>query len=64
MANYLDMIYNKDVIQGKNYGKDIRARIGILEVNYKLKPKHTLRSELQYMSVDDSKEYDKDQAIG
>ena len=61
MANYLDMIYNKDVIQGKNYGKDIRARIGILEVNYKLKPKHTLRSELQYMSVDDSKEYDKDQ---
>lgn len=61
MANYLNIIYNKDIIQGKNYGKDIHARIGIIDVNYKIKPKHTVRTEFQYLSIDDSKEYDYDQ---
>jgi hypothetical protein len=61
MANYLNIIYNKDVIQGKNYGKDIHARIGIIDVNYKIKPKHSVRTEFQYLSIDDSKEYDYDQ---
>ena len=61
MANYLDIIYNKDVIQGKNIGKNIHARVGILELNYKLKPKHTIRSEFQYLSIDKSEEYYKDQ---
>lgn len=61
MANYLDIIYNKDVIQGKNIGKNIHARVGILELNYKLKPKHTIRSEFQYLSVDKSEEYYNDQ---
>ena len=61
MLNYLDMIYNKDVIEGKIIGKNVHARIGIAEVNYKIKPKHTLRSEFQYLSVDKSEEYYKDQ---
>ena len=61
MLNYLDVIYNKDVIEGKIIGKNIHARIGIAEVNYKIKPKHTLRSEFQYLSVDKSNEYYKDQ---
>jgi len=61
MANYLDIIYNKDVIQGKNIGKNIHARVSILELNYKLKPKHTIRSEFQYLSIDKSEEYYKDQ---
>ena len=61
MLNYLDMIYNKDVIEGKIIGKNIHARIGIAEVNYKIKPKHTLRSEFQYLSIDKSDEYYKDQ---
>ena len=61
MLNYLDVIYNKDVIEGKVIGKNIHARIGIAEVNYKIKPKHTLRSEFQYLSVDKSDEYYKDQ---
>ena len=61
MANYLDIIYNKDVIQGKNIGKNIHARVGILEMNYKMKPKHTIRGEFQYLSVDKSEEYYKDQ---
>ena len=61
MANYLDIIYNKDVIQGKNIGKNIHARVGILELNYKLKPKHTVRGEFQYLAVDKSEEYYSDQ---
>ena len=61
MLNYLDVIYNKDVIEGKIIGKNVHARIGIAEVNYKIKRKHTLRSEFQYLSVDKSNEYYKDQ---
>jgi len=61
MLNYLDVIYNKDVIEGKIIGKNVHARIGIAEVNYKIKPKHTLRSEFQYLSVDKSNKYYKDQ---
>ena len=61
MLNYLDVIYNKDIIEGKIIGKNVHARIGIAEVNYKIKPKHTLRSEFQYLSVDKSNEYYKDQ---
>lgn len=59
--NYLDLIYNKDVIQGKNYGKDIHSRIAVLDINYKLKRKHTLRAELQYLSIDKDEKYDYDQ---
>ena len=61
MINYLDVIYNKDVIEGKIIGKNVHARIGIAEVNYKIKPKHTLRSEFQYLSVDKREKYYKDQ---
>jgi hypothetical protein len=61
MLNYLDVIYNKDIIEGKIIGKNIHARIGIAEVNYKIKPKHTLRSEFQYLSIDKSNKYYKDQ---
>ncbi len=59
-ASYLDMIYNIDVVQGKSYGKNIHSRIGILEVNYKLKPKHSIRTEVQYLSIDKAKEYEQD----
>ena len=61
IANYVDLIYNKDVIQGKNYGKDVHARIGIIDLNYKIKPKHSLRTELQYLAVDKNEKYDEDQ---
>jgi hypothetical protein len=59
-ASYVDMIYNIDVVQGKDYGKNIHTRVGILEVNYKLKPKHTIRTEVQYLSMDKSEEYEQD----
>ena len=55
-ANYVDLIYNKDVIEGKNNGKNIHARIAILDISYKVKTKHTLRTELQYLKVDKNKE--------
>lgn len=61
MANYVDLIYNKDVIEGKNNGKDVHARIGIMEVNYKIKPKHTIRSEFQYLNVNKKDTYYQDQ---
>jgi len=61
MLNYIDIIYNKDIIEGKIIGKNVHARIGIAELNYKLKPKHTIRSEFQYLSIDKSDEYYKDQ---
>ena len=61
VANYVDLIYNKDVIEGKNNGKNIHARIGIVELNYKLKPKHTIISEVQYLSVDKDDTYYQDQ---
>ena len=66
MLNYLDVIYNKDVIEGKIIGKNVHARIGIAEVNYKIKkPKHTLRSEFNTFQLIKSDEYYKDQgAIG
>lgn len=60
-ANYVNMVYNKDVIQGKNYGKDIHSRIGIIDVNFKIKPKHTIRVEAQYLSVNKNEEFDQDQ---
>lgn len=45
--NYLNIIYNKDVIQGlAGYGT-IHANIAIADVTYKFKPKHTFRVELQ-----------------
>jgi hypothetical protein len=59
-TSYVDMIYNIDIVQGKNYGKNINARIGILELNYKVKPKHTLRGELQYLSANKDKEFYQD----
>ena len=51
MLNYLDVIYNKDVIEGKLLAKRT-CKNWNSRVNYKIKPKHTLRSEFQYLSVD------------
>lgn len=61
IAHYVDLIYNKDVVQGKNYGKDIHSRVFVMDFNYKIKPKHSLRTEVQYLAIDDSDEFDHDQ---
>jgi hypothetical protein len=45
--SYLNIIYNKDVVQGLvGYGI-IYSNVAIADVTYKLKPKHSLRLEMQ-----------------
>ena len=44
---YANLVYNKDVIEGKvDYGL-VYAHVGVLEANYKLSKKHALRVEVQ-----------------
>jgi hypothetical protein len=47
--NYLNFYYDKDVIQGLSGYGVVHAHIGIMELQYKIKPKHTLRTELQML---------------
>lgn len=45
--NYLNIIYNKDIIQGlAGYGT-VYANVAIADITYKLKPRHSLRVEIQ-----------------
>ena len=41
--------YNKDVVEGKTIGEygNVNSKIGVLDVTYKIKKRHTLRIELQ-----------------
>lgn len=46
-VKYFNITYNKDVVQGLvGYGT-INAHIAVLDLTYKVKPKHALRLELQ-----------------
>lgn len=45
--NYLNLVYNKDVIQGLSGYGTIYANIGIFDLLYKISAKHSLRMELQ-----------------
>lgn len=46
---YANLVYNQDVIQGKvDYGI-VYANVGVLETQYKISKKHSLRTELQAM---------------
>lgn len=52
VLTYIDMVYDVNIIQlgTFNGGADtVRAKVGVLEVQYKLKRKVALRTELQYM---------------
>jgi hypothetical protein len=51
LANYVNIQYNKDVIEGKPGFINMQA--GVIEWQYKLKPKHTLRGEVQGMFLKD-----------
>ncbi len=46
--------YNKDIMEGKTIGEYgvVNSKIGILDVTYKLKSKHTLRVEIQGLLAD------------
>ncbi len=47
--NYLNFFYDKDVVQGLSGYGVIKAHIGITEIQYKIKSKHTIRTELQML---------------
>jgi len=49
--SYMNLVYNKDVIQGlAGYGT-IYADIGVVDLTYKIKRKRTLRMEFQHLST-------------
>lgn len=48
-AMYMNQHYNQTVVEGE--GGMIRSHIGVLEGQYKINSRYTLRSELQYLST-------------
>ena len=48
-AMYMNQQYNQTVVEGE--GGMIRSHIGVLEGQYKINSRYTLRSELQYLST-------------
>lgn len=48
---YMNQLYNKTIVEGE--GGMIRSNIFIADAKYKLAPKTTLRTELQYLSSKD-----------
>jgi hypothetical protein len=55
LLTYINVNYNKEIIEGKP--GFIYMQSGIIELQYKLKPRHTLRSELQAMFIAKDKGY-------
>jgi|AntAceMinimDraft_17_1070374.scaffolds.fasta_scaffold00712_2 hypothetical protein len=51
ILSYLNMIYNKNIIQGLAGYRTIYANVGILDLTYKIKPMHALQFELQHLST-------------
>lgn len=52
VLSYLNLIYNKDVIQGMAGYGTIYADIAIADITYKFKPKKALRLELQSLTTE------------
>ncbi|MFH1319037.1 MAG: DUF6029 family protein [Bacteroidota bacterium] len=49
--SYVNLVYNKDIIQGLSGYGTIYADIGVVDLTYKIKPKHSVRIELQHLST-------------
>ncbi|MBL4656951.1 MAG: hypothetical protein JKX73_03045 [Flavobacteriales bacterium] len=49
--SYVNLLYNKDVVQGLSGYGTVFADIGIIDITYKIKSKRTLRMEFQRMST-------------
>jgi hypothetical protein len=47
--------YNKDVLQGLSGYGIVKSNIFVADINYKLKPKHNLRTELQLLTTKQDK---------
>ena len=48
---YLNLIYNKNIIEGGAGYDDIHSHIAIADVTYKIKKKNTLRFEVQHLAT-------------
>ena len=53
--SYINLIYNKDKVQGLSGYGTINANIGIADITYKFKPRHALRFELQGLFTEQGK---------
>jgi hypothetical protein len=51
-GTYINTHYNSKVIVGYDYHGMIKANIVVLEAQYKLKPKHSVRTEIQHLSTE------------
>lgn len=51
ILSYVNLIYNKNVIQGLAGYKNIYANIGVLDLIYRIKPMHALQFQLQHLST-------------
>lgn len=52
---YLNLFYNIDVIEGHPGEPDVKANIGIADIQYRLTPTKSLRFELQHLSTQQDK---------
>lgn len=50
-GSYINTHYNSKIIVGYDYYGMIKANIIVLEAQYKLKPKHSIRTEIQHLST-------------
>ncbi|MDC3260256.1 DUF6029 family protein [bacterium] len=46
-ASYINLFYNMEIVQGLGGRDNIKANIAVLDVLYKIKPKHAIRVEAQ-----------------
>jgi hypothetical protein len=49
-ASYIYLMYNMRVIEGHE-GNNVYANVGLLDMTYKIKPKHAIRGEIQHLST-------------
>ena len=52
---YANLVYNQNVIEGKNTQADVYADVGVLEATYKISKKHSIRTEIQALFTDQDK---------
>jgi len=52
---YANLVYNQNVIEGKNGQADVFADIGVIEATYKISKKHSIRTEVQALFTSQDK---------
>lgn len=55
-ANYFNIVFNNDIMKLTNAQGIIRSHIGVIEAQYKINRKHTIRAELQGLWTVDRKD--------